>query len=206
MKVLFLDAGHGAIDPSTGKYTTAGKFFDHKGFNEFHNKGSVFYEGLFNRAVANKVIQKSQSNGIKVIPLYHDYLDTPLQARTAIANQYHKTVQEGILISIHGNAANTKARGYSVWTSKGQTNSDKIADHLWNQIATQSKIHIPMMKQTIDGDVDYEEGFHMVVNSVMPAVLIEHLFFDNLEDARLMMRDDVQELFADVIINTVKSF
>lgn len=203
MKTLFLDAGHGSIDPKTGKYTTAGKFFDHKGFPEFHNGGTVFYEGIFNRQVADIVTELATKKGIRVVKLYHDFLDTPLQNRTNIANTYHTQVQEGILFSIHSNAANTRARGYSVWTSIGQTQSDKIADSLWNKIMPVSqKYQFPMMRQMTDGDVDYEEGFHMVVRSTMPAVLIEHLFFDNLTDARLLMNKDLQYLFAEAIVNT----
>lgn len=37
----------------------------------------------------------------------------------------------------------------------------------------------------------------------MPAILVEHLFFDNYEDALLLMDDEIVERFAEAEVRTV---
>lgn len=199
---VFLDAGHGGRHPETGQYMTppqVGKVWDHKK-GRFHN-GSIFYEGVFNRTVAQKVKHKLTAMNINVIMLNHDYEDTPLSLRTKRANDYHVNEQKGVLVSIHSNAHNTQARGWSIWTSQGQTNSDILATVIHNKCKEMSAGKFAMREQSyIDNDPDYEAPFWMLTKSAMPAVLIEHLFFDNFEDAKLLMREDIQNIFADSIV------
>ena len=40
----------------------------------------------------------------------------------------------------------------------------------------------------------------------MPAILIEHLFFDNYEDAKLLMDEEIQELFAEAQVRAIIEF
>jgi N-acetylmuramoyl-L-alanine amidase len=37
----------------------------------------------------------------------------------------------------------------------------------------------------------------------MPAILVEHLFFDNYEDAKLLMDDEIVERFAEAQVRTI---
>jgi N-acetylmuramoyl-L-alanine amidase len=60
-----------------------------------------------------------------------------------------------------------------------------------------------MRPDTTDGDNDKEAGFYVIVNTVMPAILNEHLFFDNYEDAMLLMNDDIVDLFAEAQVRTI---
>jgi len=46
---------------------------------------------------------------------------------------------------------------------------------------------IRQMSDLKDGDTDYEANFYVLINTVMPAVLLENLFFDNYADASLLM-------------------
>lgn len=206
MKVLFLDAGHGGIDPKTGKYTTApGKMWDHKK-GQFHN-GSVFYEGVSNRAFCNAIIKEAVAEGINVVQVNHEWKDNSLKSRTDIANSYHKNIQEGIYLSMHSNAVNAqdKAEGFSIWTSKGQGKSDEIASAIFSNVGKviAPKWNIKMRADRSDGDNDYEADFAVLVNSGMPAVLIENLFFDNYNDSVKLMNPEYQVDLAKAIVNTL---
>lgn len=202
--IFFSDAGHGAINPNTGLYATNGKFWKFEGY-DLH-LGNLFLEGVSNRIIEEKVISLCEADGIEYIRLHHDYLDTSLAARVEKANNYHKRVKKGFGISIHSNAANTKARGWSVWTSPGQTQSDKLADVSWykHKSLLEKPFDVRMMSQTwTDTDYDYEAGFYMLTRTSMPFILTENLFFDNIEDMKLLMREDVQDAIAKAHYQTI---
>jgi len=198
---VYLDAGHGGIDPK-GNYTTApSKMFDHK-TGVFH-KGSVFYEGVWNRTLVNRVSEKLSNLGIRHVKVHHDYLDTPLEYRVDMANWYHRNFAQGIYLSTHANAANGQARGFEVYTSRGQTAADPLATLLFNTVQELFGTRITYRTDYSDGDPDKEAGFFVLTKTAMPAVLIEHLFFDNIHDARLLMDDEVVDLFAEAQVRTI---
>lgn len=202
--VYFSDSGHGAIDPNTNLYTTNGKFWEFAGYNL--HLGNKFLEGVSNRIIESKVIDLCKQNGIEYVRLFHDYLDTSLAARVEKANNYHKNVKKGFGISIHSNAANTKARGWSVWSSPGQTQSDKLADfaYLKHKESLENSFGVKMLSQKwTDNDYDYEAGFYMLTRTAMPFILTENLFFDNLQDMLLLMNEDVQNKIAESHFQTI---
>lgn len=216
---IFYDMGHGGVDPTTGKYMTPpinGKFFDHGSNGAFHKDG-IFYEGEKNREYGYAVVKRLQEEGVNVVVVNHRYIDTPLIDRTNLANEYHKNIQPGFYFSEHSNAANTKARGISVWTSIGQTTSDKYASLYMNMMKSSiaeltssslpfsvpgSPATVKFMEQMTDGDSDYEQNFHVLVKTVMPAILCENLFFDNLEDAELLFNSNYKDWY----VNTQVEF
>ena len=64
------------------------------------------------------------------------------------------------------------ARGYSVYTTKGNTKSDILAEILMKEF----KLKFPELKartDTTDGDLDTEEDFTVLVKTNCPSVLIE---------------------------------
>ena len=81
--VLFIDAGHGGIDP-IGRYTTAPSK-QYKFPSGFHQDG-WFYEGVSNRQIAAEFIAQASRMGFICIPVYHPYKDTSLGTRTHLAN------------------------------------------------------------------------------------------------------------------------
>lgn len=202
MNTVYLDAGHGAIDPATGKYTTkesgGGKFFVHPR-HRFH-LADMFCEGVFNRQLAKRIAEILRAKGVRVVECYHAWRDTSLKARVDIANGYEALHNDnGIFVSIHANAANTKARGFSVWTTKGNTNSDGVSTNIINAVQRSAmaigKV-ISVRTDLSDGDKDYEASFQVLRDSNMRAVLVETLFFDNLEDAILLHDQSIQQQFA----------
>lgn len=205
---IFLDAGHGGVNPATGIYTTApSKMYDHStgacnDNNEFHD-GGVFYEGVKNREYADEIAKRLTDKGINVVKTYHPWEDTPLSRRVEIANYYHKNIQPGIFISEHSNAATGTARGFSIWTSIGQTTSDFLAEEFMKIYKSDlSDDAIRIREQSYeDGDADYEENFYVLRNTSMPAVLTENLFFDNFEDAKILMDEYYKEKYIEVVVD-----
>ncbi len=197
---VFLDAGHGGLDKS-GKYVTApSKQFEHtKG--TFHN-GRWFYEGVWNRTLTNRVAAKLKNLDIPHLLVSHEYLDNSLASRVEYANWYHKNFKQGLYISNHSNAGGGTARGFEVYTSPGKTKSDEVANLHWEHVKSLLGNEISYRPDTADGDYDKEARFYVLVNTNMPAILIEHLFFDNFEDASLLMNDNIVELFAEAQVRT----
>ncbi len=197
---VLLDPGHGAVDPS-GKYTTApSKQFQHtKG--TFH-KGGWFFEGVFNRAITTRVSAKLRNLGIPHVVVAHEYLDTPLADRVETANWYFKQYKNTVYISTHSNASGVNARGFEVYTTPGKTKSDDVATLLWNNVKALLGTKITYRPDQSDSDPDREANFYVIKNTKMPAILIEHLFFDNYDDATLLMSDEILDLFAEAQVRT----
>ena len=209
MRTIFLDAGHGGINPMTGNYMTPGKAFKHaKG--QFHKDG-WFYEGVFNRQMAKRITEYLQDASVPVKNVYHTWQDTSLKSRVKLANSHHQMVKKGMYVSLHANAAPEEragqARGFEIFTSPGRTASDAIAEDIFLAVRNTFQGQI-MRADTKDGDHDKEANFYVLRWTSSPAVLIEFGFFDNYQDAMMMndevWQDDMAELIADVLIKHAK--
>jgi N-acetylmuramoyl-L-alanine amidase len=202
--MIFVDAGHGGIDPTTGKYATAPDKMAIHSRPYFHN-GKEFYEGVFNRAVALKLLEKLAKLHIPAMPVFHPYLDTRLKHRVDIANFYNAAIQKGIYISLHADYfRDSSVKGFSVFTSKGQTKSDPIADQMYlNMKHFFPDAHFRSQEKE-DGDYDFEANFYVVTNTAMPAILNEFDFFSNEQQAIRMMDNDIQDIYVSAIVETIK--
>ena len=91
-----------------------------------------------------------------------------------------------VLVSIHVNAAGNggkwlTATGWSCYTCKGETASDKLAECMYESAAK----NLPNMRirtELSDGDRDWEKDFYILKYSWCPAVLSENFFMDNKSD------------------------
>lgn len=200
--LVFLDAGHGGIDPN-GRYVTApSKQFKHTR-GTFHKDG-WFYEGVWNRTLTNRVAEKLAHLGIHYYMVSHDYVDTPLQYRVDVANWLSRRVTKSLYISNHANAGGGAARGFELFTSPGQTTSDKIADLHWKNVNDLLGERIFRYRSdTSDGDVDKEANLYVLKNTRMAAILVEHLFFDNYDDCMQLMDNEIVERFAEAQVRTI---
>ena len=91
-----------------------------------------------------------------------------------------------ILVSIHVNAAGNDSKwmtatGWSCYTSKGQTQSDKLAECLY-EAAIKNFPGKRIRTDKSDGDPDWEESFYILRKTLCPAVLTENFFMDNHSD------------------------
>ena len=202
-----INAGHGGINQS-GQYTTApSKMFEHKGKGEKFHSGSWFYEGVFNRVIANKLCKRLKAHKLQYKKFYHSYEDWNLGYLVKSINNYHQNTKRVVLLSLHSNASSKhNARGFSVWTSRGQTKSDKSATKIY-QLA--KGILEPefrdrgfkMLKQSYrDADPDYEKDFTILKKTYCEAILLECLFFDQIDDARLLMDETFQDQYVEVLL------
>lgn len=197
MRVL-IDAGHGSLDALGNYHCIAhGKKYKHPG-HRLHGNG-FFYEGLFNRQMASKVQTELEKIGIKSIIISDPILDLPLTDRVKKANHFHRLYKsKTFLLSLHANASpRHNARGYEVYTSRGKTLSDALASLHFHHTKNVLGDQIIMRHDTYsDGDPDKEAGFHILARTHCPAILVEHLFFDQIDDALLLNNGAIQEKFA----------
>lgn len=187
MKIL-IDSGHGKETP--GKRSPNG----------------VFREWAWNKDCASITVETLQAKGYEVVFINPEENDTPLSERVKMINKYGK---DAILISIHCNAAGngewTKARGWSVWTSVGQTKSDNLATCLVNE-AVEKWGKEKVRKEMVDGDADYESNFYILRKSICPAVLVENFFMDNKEDYEYLCSPDSIYECSDVIVKGIENY
>lgn len=200
VKNIVLDFGHGGID-SNGKYTTKGK-------KHIFENGDIAYEGVLNREIGLKIKQKLEvDNSLNVITTVSadNSDDMPLKERVSIANKYDPKTT--ILVSIHSNAFNGKARGFEIFTTKGVTNSDALAEYIANEVEYLYKsINLNLRFDNSDGDKDKESDFYVLRKSACPAVLLECLFFDNREDFEFLRNDEFQNDLAKCISKGILNF
>ena len=114
--------------------------------------------------------------------------DISLAERVSRVNAYCKALgnRNIILVSIHVNAAGNgskwmDATGWSVYTSKGHTASDKLAECLC-EVATKNFPGRRIRTDFSDGDSDWEENFYLLQKSLCVAVLTENFFQDSKSD------------------------
>ena len=141
--------------------------------------------------------------------------DISLSERVRRVNKIcdEKGVENVLFVSIHCNAASdgkwTNARGWSAYTSKGQTQSDVLAEHLYNEAEKEFVGHkIRVDKQ--DGDKDWEENFTVITKTKCCSVLTENFFMDNKNDVEYLLSNEGKKAIINThvygIINYIKTF
>ena len=182
-----LDNGHGGI--IDGVYQTPGKR------SPVWPDGTQLFEGEFNRAIVDRLVKMCNEAGIECVDLVDTQKDVPLAERTDKANDiYRKRLdQDGkcIYVSVHANGfPNETANGWSVFTSIGETKSDKIATILFEK-ADKEFPNEYMRKDTYsDGDVDKEANFWVLSKTIMPAILSENFFMTNYENCHNYLQSE----------------
>ena len=174
MYTLLIDNGHGINTP--GKRSPL-----------LEDGRSRLFEWEFTRRVAQRIVELAPQYDIKPVILVPEDDDISLTARATRANNYIRSNpgEKCVLISIHGNAAGNgsswmSARGWEAWTTIGKTNSDKLAECLYNAARKFFPSDTKFRK-------DKENNFTVIYKASCPAVLTENFFYDNLEDCRYML-------------------
>lgn len=170
MYTIILDAAHGEETP--GKRSPDGTFREYK----------------WSRDIIRDLKIHLVNHGYKVALSNPTDKEIGLEKRVKNTNEINN---RKIFISIHSDAAGdgTKwmnARGYSVYTSPGQNNSDKVAEVILNNLQKD----FPELKGRFDhsdGDKDKEANFYVLKGVNCPAVLVEWCFQDNKEDVEILL-------------------
>lgn len=199
-----LDNGHGGVTED-GVYTTSPNY-DKENPNSWgkmwiHN-GVPIYEGEFNRLVVDEIAALLWYAGVKHTLLVPEVEDISLPERVKRVNSFHKRDKKCIFISVHGNAFNSFAKGFEVFTSKGETRSDSIADVFANEFEDEFPDRT-MRWDLSDGDMDKEANFYVLKKTSCPAILTENFFFDSPIDAPIMMSSEGIRRIAQAHVNAI---
>lgn len=182
IKNIILDFGHGGLDKN-GRYTTApNKMF-------VHANGEAAYEGVLNRQIGGHVytcLRSHKEFNVVCTVKKDDPRDISLSQRVRIANKFDP--KETIFVSIHCNASsNHNASGFELFTTKGKTKSDSLAEEIANAVEHLYEAEgIRLRYDTSDSDKDKEADFYVLRKTKSPAVLLECGFFDNSKDFKLL--------------------
>jgi len=178
--LILIDNGHGI--------NTAGK----------RSPDGLLREYKYAREIASQVVHQLKTLGYDARRLVTEETDVPLKVRCRRVNEYCHTVgtDNVLLVSIHVNAAGRgqwmNARGWSAFTSRGNTKADQLAEHLYAAARKHLKGHSIRTDYT-DGDADMEAGFYILRHTLCPAVLTENLFMDNHEDVAFLLSPEGRE-------------
>ena len=190
MKIL-IDPGHGIDTP--GKRSPDG----------------LFREYLWNRQVADLILEGLVSAGIDASLVVTETNDVTLRNRVNRVNTICNRVGASnvLLVSVHANAAGNgsawmNARGWSCYTSKGNTKSDQVAECLYDAFEAEFQDR-KIRKDMSDGDRDWEENFYVLQKSKCPAVLLENFFYDNREECAWMLQDETKRRIAGAAVKGI---
>lgn len=194
MKVL-VDNGHGANTP--GKRSPDGRLREYR----------------YAREIAREVVKRLKAQGYDAEVLVPEEADVSLGERCARVNALCDRLgaRNVCLVSIHCNAAGNgskwmNARGWEAWTSKGQTQGDKLADCLYDAAEKCLPKGTPIRTDMTDGDRDKESYFTVLYRSKCAAVLTENLFQDNREDVDFLLSDKGREAIVRLHVEGIKAY
>jgi N-acetylmuramoyl-L-alanine amidase len=191
--IWLLDNGHGGI--INGEYQTPGKR------SPVWPDGTQLFEGEFNRAIVKRLITLCDKNGTEYKNIVPEEMDISRRERVKRANDIYKNDRRCIYLSIHANAGG--GEGWEIFTSRGETKSDKIATVFFKKIEEEFP-QIRMRPDYLDGDSDKEEQFDVLVNTKMPAVLTENFFMDNEEECKkYLMSEESRDRIAKAHFNAI---
>ena len=192
--IILLDNGHGFDTP--GKCSPDG----------------FFREYAYNRYLAFRIREQLSALGLDARLLVPEREDISLPERCRRVNKICECFgsNQVILVSIHVNAAGNgqhwmEARGWSCYTSRGNTAADALATELYEA----AKTHLPghrLRTDYTDGDPDLEENLYILRHTSCPAVLTENLFMDNRDDVAFLESSEGAQAIVDLHIEGICRF
>lgn len=189
MKIL-IDNGHGA--DTKGKRSPDGRLLEYK----------------YTREIASHIEAELKALGYDAQRIVTEEQDVPLDERVRRVKEQCGRLGSSnvILISVHCNAAGNggwmKARGWSAYTSKGETKSDKLASLLYEEAEANFTGH-KIRKDYSDGDPDWEENFYVLRKTPCVAVLTENFFQDNVDDVVYLLSDEGRNAIVKTHVNGI---
>ena len=191
---ILIDNGHGVNTP--GKRSPDGRFREY----------------AWAREIARAIVADCKDLGYDVELLVPEEYDVCLSARCYRANCWCERLGKSnvLLVSIHVNAAGKgdrwyNATGWSAYTSKGQTRSDKLADCLYKQAGLWLPGHRLRMDYS-DGDPDIESDFAILKKTACPAVLTENGFQDCEESLLFLESNEGKEAIIGLHVDGILDF
>lgn len=186
---IVLDCGHSK--KTAGKRSPDGRFLEYE----------------YNRRLGKEIGKQLTQLGINWCFTYDtdDEEDLSLTERANVANRMSKIygAKNVLLISIHHNAAGNgkefnNAKGWEIYTTKGDTISDKYADVFLES----AKNVLPQYGRKIRGHKEY--NFTVIYKTVCPSVLIEYGFFTNKEEMEWLMSEEGLNAHTELTVDAIK--
>jgi N-acetylmuramoyl-L-alanine amidase len=156
----------------------------------------------FNATVVKYAKEMLEYNGIKVLltqPLFGK--DVALSTRTNLANKE----KVDLFLSVHADANGDKdARGHWGFYWKTSTSGKKMADLWYNELMAvkDEDDRITSRKNSASYRGQWN-NFHVLRETYMPAVLMEHAFMTNAKDLVLLKSDDFRKKSAEALTRAV---
>ena len=172
--IVLLDNGHGSL--IAGTYQTSGKRSP-----QWENKSQLF-EGEFNRAIVNGLIEELTRLKIPYVNIAPEYTDISLETRVKRANKY--ATKNSFYLSIHSNAGG--GNGVEIFTSVGLTLSDSIAT-IFGEEFQKLFPNKKLRTDFTDKDMDKEKNFFVLNKTLMPSILTENFFMDNEDECKSLL-------------------
>ena len=181
---VLIDAGHGSNTPGKGSpYSLSGTL-----------PAIEFREWKWTREIADRIVSELRCRGIEANLLVTEQYDVSLLERVKRVNEKCRMYGKDnvLVISIHNNALGmgdkweNNARGWSVWTSVGQTKSDLLAEYLFTRAKENFK-DMRLRSDVTDNDNDCESQFYILRKTLCPAVLTENFFMTAEEDLKYIL-------------------
>lgn len=190
--IPIFDNGHGGV--IGGKYDTPGK-------RSPNWKHGVLYEGMFNRWVINRLIEKMDRKGLPYFHVSPEIQDISLSTRVLRANQISAKYNGVYLISAHANAG--RGEGIEVFTSPGNTSSDMIAEVFLQNFEEDLEGIQKFRFDFSDNDRDKEAKFMVLTKTKCPAILIEYGFMDHKKDYERLWSEKYLNLIVDSTFRSI---
>lgn len=189
--VILIDNGHGK--DTVGKCSP---LVDGTGLEGEAIEGGRFREYRYNRIIAADVCDILKSYGYDARLIVPEEKDISLAERVKRINKVCSQYGAGnvVMVSVHCNAFGdakewNAARGWSVWTSKGQNNSDRLAEMFYNRAVKNFDESQKIRTDLSDGDADHESNFYIIKNAACPCCLTENFFMTNKEDVKFLLSE-----------------
>ena len=194
-------------------------------------------EYRYSREIVNRLRTALEARGCVVyVDMPEDVVPLPQQQELRLRCSYVNNLckkygkDKCLYVSIHVNAAGGEGKwmlagGWCVYTSKGTTVSDNLAERLYEAAekhlsgyaeimeegkkdGSYSSKQTPIRTDKSDGDKDIEADFFVLKHTACAAVLTENLFMDNKRDVSFLLsekgKQSIVALHRDGILNFIK--
>lgn len=175
MSKIYIDPGHNASGSDTGAV----------GFG-LKEQDITVQIGVILRDMLVKNGQTVKMSREKITDNISESLSGSLSARYNGANSWNAD----LFVSIHCNAANSKAYGCETYYYSGSANGEKLAKSVQS--------HLPEETGRANRGVK-TANFAVIKNTNMPAILVETAFIDNYDDNKFLASESGRESCAAAI-------
>jgi len=187
--LLLINAGHGGMDANGNNMTDkiSGKQTLHNNGKHYHN-GSWFFEGTFNRDIANEFIIEAQKLGFECLAVYDQLKDTKRIDRITKGNKA-ALGKNALWISFHANAS-----GNSIYPQLSAQGASVFVHKLLSPTAYNAEVICKAVQSVFDrwgskrrAQLVHDNPLDETKYTDMPAMLFELGFFDNPDNADLLI-------------------